>query len=260
MLDGDATLTLAALLLAIALAATVAQGMNSLSGSKSAQRLRGRREGESDEEWLLGPKTRDGCVQGLPGLRIKLGHSAAAVREWEADTPPPLDTTGPSHAWGWLPRWLLPDIVIRPEPTAIAAPPAAVWDALVDFDRYPSWNPFHRKVEIVAQGAGQEEERAVRMTVAMGPLLGEIVSTETLCYVDSRRHILMYSARHPSALRMAWLESAAGGRGEATTVFHSFDMIGGFPALFSRGHIVGVVYRGFTAQHEALKAYCEKGQ
>jgi hypothetical protein len=36
-------------------------------------------------------------------------------------------------------------------------------------------------------------------------------------------------------------------------VFHSYDMIGGYPAMFSRGHIVGVVHRGFTAQHEALR-------
>ena len=101
---------------------------------------------------------------------------------------------------------------------------------------------------------GLEGSRGIRMTVAMGPLLGTLVSTETLCYVDSKRHILMYSARHPSALRMLWLvDDGAGG-----TTFHSYDMIGGYPALFSRGHIVGVVHRGFTAQHNALKEYVEK--
>ena len=93
------------------------------------------------------------------------------------------------------------------------------------------------------------------MTVAMGPLLGTIISTETICYVDSQRHILMYSSRHPSALRMVWLESREGGN---CTIFHSFDMIGGYPALFSRGHIVSEVRKGFTAQHQALKAYVEK--
>lgn len=60
------------------------------------------------------------CLQGLPGLRIRCGGSAAAVRAWSADTPPPLAATGPSHFWGLLPRWLFSDIVIRPDPVTIA--------------------------------------------------------------------------------------------------------------------------------------------
>ena len=58
------------------------------------------------------------------------------------------------------------------------------------------------------------------------------------------------SISHDMQDMAAWLlPSPSGG-----TVFHSYDMIGGYPALFSRGHIVGVVLRGFTAQHEALRA------
>ena len=139
--------------------------------------------------------------------------------------------------------------MIRPPPVEIDAPPHVVWEAFIDFDSYAEWNPFHRKVEVVEEGEGSATV-SVRMTVAMGPILGTLVSTEAIGYVDSQRHILMYSAEHPSALRMAWLlPSPSGG-----TIFHSYDMIGGYPALFSRGHIVGVVLRGFTAQHEALRA------
>eukprot|EP01051_Picozoa_sp_SAG22_P022793 SAG22_NODE_5608_length_985_cov_1.255079_1_plen_285_part_00 len=249
-------------------AAVVVQGFRALSGSAASQRLRPRPAGggAAVEDWLLGSTTRPHVVQGLPGVQVKCdgtGSAAAAdLGVWSADEPPALATDGPSHLWGLLPRRLFPDIVIRPAAVVIDAPPEAVWEVFVDFDRYSEWNPFHRKVEVVEQQVGERGSGgappgkpattvSVRMTVAMGPLLGTIVSTERVCYVDSARHILMYSAAHPSALRMAWLLPAAGGK---KTVFHSYDMIGGFPALFSRGHIVGVVHRGFTAQHEALRA------
>jgi hypothetical protein len=245
-----------ATLLAAALALVVLQGFRSLAGAAASQRPRRRAPGASPEDWLLGPALRSQAALGLPGLAIRCGGSAAAVSEWSADEPPPLSADGPSHLWGLLPRrGPFADIVIRPEPVEIAAPVSAVWDAFLDFDRYALWNPFHRKVEIVEEGEGDATTVAVRMTVDMGALLGTLVSTETICYVDSERHILMYSARHPSALRMVWLLPSADGEG---TVFHSYDMIGGYPALFSRGHIVGVVHRGFTAQHEALRDYVHK--
>lgn len=245
---------LATLLLA-GLAAVVARGFRSLEGSSSTQRLRPRKQGESPEDWLLGPGVRAKASQGLPGLQIRCGGSAAAVSEWSADEPPPLSTAGASHLWGLLPQlWPFSDIVIRPQPVQISEPIDVVWDAFLDFDSYSKWNPFHKNVEIVEEGGGSEATVAVRMTVDMGPILGTLVSTETICYVDSARKILMYSANHPIALRMVWLLPTADGSG---TVFNSYDMIGGYPAAFSRGHIVGVVDRGFNAQHEALRDYVQ---
>ena len=245
---------LAALVLAV-LAVVVARGFRSLAGSASTQRLRPRKPGESPEDWLLGAGVRAKASQGLPGLQIRCGGSAAALSEWNADEPPPLSTGGASHLWGLLPRlWPFSDIVIRPKPVKISASIDDVWDAFLDFDSYSEWNPFHKKVEIVEEGDGPEATAAVRMTVDMGPILGSLVSTETICYVDSARKILMYSAKHPSALRMVWLLPSADGSG---TVFNSYDMIGGYPAAFSRGHIVGVVDRGFNAQHEALRDYVQ---
>jgi hypothetical protein len=71
-------------------------------------------------------------------------------------------------------------------------------------------------------------------------------------YCDSERHILVYGIGRdgPTSLRVVWLED---GVAAGTTVFHSYDMIGGYPALFSRGHIVSLVLRGFTAQHWAIR-------
>ena len=68
--------------------------------------------------------------------------------------------------------------------------PEEVWDVLLDFKSYGQWNPFHSKVDIVEQDGVREGTVAVKMTVNMGPILGAIVSTETIWYVDSSRHIL----------------------------------------------------------------------
>ena len=130
---------------------------------------------------------------------------------------------------------------------------------LLDFERYGEWNPFHRRVDVVEHGDGV----AVRMTVAMGGLLGELVSTEQVWYVDSERHILAYGINGrdgPSSLRVVYLESRAeegeGAQG-TTTKFHSYDVIGGYPALLSRGYIASLVHAGFTAQHAAIRVRAE---
>ena len=107
-------------LLMAALALVFSQGLRALKGTAELVR-RARKSGESDEDWLLGHAIRPGCKQILPGLRIQLTFSAAAVKQWQADEPPPLAADGPSHLWGWIPRSLCPDIVIRPEPTHICA-------------------------------------------------------------------------------------------------------------------------------------------
>ena len=137
---------------------------------------------------------------------------------------------------------------------AISASPSAVWCVLLDFGAYGEWNPFHRNVEIVQQPSGT---RAVRMTVDMGPLLGTIVSEETIWYVDSQRHIFVYGVATdgPSCLRVVWLEGndSSGNK----TLFHSYDMIGGYPGLFSRFHIADCALRGFNAQHAAIKRRVE---
>lgn len=262
-----------------------------MAGTKTPLKLRKRRHGQGAEDWLLGPVQARRCELGLRALQVRCSSSASSSMEWRADVPPRLVADGESHLYGLLgptlTAALFRDVVIRPEPVTIDAPAEAVWAVLIDFESYGEWNPFHRNVDIVERADGTV---AVRMTVAMGPLLGTIVSTETiycarerlepapetwareallpvtvlappplsptrnptLADVDARRHILIYGIARdgPSCLRVVWLEGGVGG---APTTFHSYDMIGGYPALLSRGHIVGVVHRGFTAQHVAIR-------
>jgi hypothetical protein len=266
------------------LTSVVVDGFRRLHGGKPL--LRPRETGQTDEEWLMGRTQAKRSSLELPGTLIRTTNSSAAVEEWEASETysPPLVADGVSHLYGWLgvrlTSFLFRDITIRPPPVEVQASAAAVWAVLIDFDRYAEWNPFHRSVEIVTQPRPDGDTAAVRMTVAMGGLLGTLISTETIYYCDSKRHILAYGIGRdgPTSLRVVWLTP---GCAKGSTTFHSCaslsprtklllwdlhalakrvrissdadDMIGGYPALFSRGHIVGLVLRGFSAQHNAIR-------
>jgi len=81
----------------------------------------------------------------------------------------------------------------------------------------------------------------------MNPLLGNLVSTESLYYVDATGHILQLWDRptgighnSPSYLLVVWLVPGfASSVGKP--VFHRYYMIGGYPALFSVEYIAVIV-------------------
>lgn len=225
-----------------------------LASPNPDSRLRPRRKGQSDREFLMGDsfRTHFSCQFGCPGLTVHMENSAAAADSFSLDQPPRLAWDGISAGWGLLGStltgMLMPDIVIRPTPVVIAAPPEYVWRVLLDFERYKEWNPFHRDVRVVDQPGGTV---AVSLTVDMGELLGTLVSEETVYYVDEKRCILAYGIgrKGPACLRAVWLVPTANGG----TIFNSWDTIGGVPALLSRGHIHRTVVRGFEAQHLAIR-------
>ena len=226
-------------------------------------RVRRRKEGQSAREWLMGSSADEvfKCQFDASGFRVYAENNASVANSYEANVPPRLAWDGVSFGFGILgsklASVLLPDIVIRPKPVVIDASPEDVWRVLLDFDKYPEWNPFHRRVRVVDQPGGKV---AVHLTVDLGPLLGVVESEETVYYVDEKRHIFAYGIGRegPSCLRTVWLVPApADGRGGGPrTVFHSWDTIGGIPAVASRGHIHSCVIRGFEAQHLAIRDRC----
>lgn len=234
------------------LALLIFDGFRRLQGTTSLLKLRRRQPDQSVGKWLLGDLQVRRIQTGLPGLQISCNKSSAAVQNWTADTPPPLLADGVSHLYGLLgpslTATIFPDICVRPSPVDIAAPVEVVWDVLLDFEAYGQWNPFHSRVDVVEQEDGAV---ALQMQVQMGGLLGELISTEVVWYVDATRHIIAYGIGRdgPSSLRVVYMEPL----GERHTRFHSWDAIGGYPALFSRGYIEGLVMRGFTAQHRAIR-------
>ena len=235
--------------LALAFAAAVVNGFRQLAGTSTPSE-RKRRPGQSATAWLLGDAMASRCRFDLPGYRIACTHTAAEPDEWDVTVPPPLSAAGSSHLWlGRLGRLIFPDVVIRIPDIAIPAPPSEVWSILIDFERYGEWNGFHRRMQVVDRPGGIV---GLRMTVELGPLLGIVVETNKVYYLDEKRHILVYGVRGdegPSSMRVAWIEPAADGG----CTFRSYDTIGGWPALLSRGHIRNEVWIGFNEQHQALR-------
>lgn len=130
-------------LLFVLLVSVVIDGFRRLKGTVTWSK-RVRAPGMPEEVYLMGQDQARRCELALDGLRVVCPASAAATPEWDASVPPPLLADGVSHFNGYLGEWLtsmlLPDVVISPEPTAIAAPPERVWDVFIDFDRYSEWN------------------------------------------------------------------------------------------------------------------------
>ena len=199
---------IAALLLLAFISYVFADGFRRLSGANTLVE-RKRALNQSDEDWLMGASANGTIRIGTFWHPIRTSFSAAAVPEWEASETysPPLVADGVSHLYGYLGRWLtgflFRDVTIRPPPIEIEASPSYVWSVLIDFDSYAEWNPFHRKVEIVTQPRPTGDTVAVRMTVKMGGLLGTLVSTETIYYCDSKRHILAYGIGRDEANELA---------------------------------------------------------
>lgn len=204
--------------------AVIADGLKRLAGT-NAPKLRSRVHGQSAAEWLMGPMMMDRSKLALPGLRVRVKHCAAAPEEWDCSVPPQLAASHASHLFlgERLSKWVWPDVVIHPPPVEIDASPSVVWDVLLDFPRYGEWNGFHRQMEVVDKPGGAV---GLRMTFNLGPVMGRLVETSTIYYLDEKRHIFIYGLRGdegPCSMRVVWLVKAPNG----STIFHSYDMIGG---------------------------------
>jgi nucleoside-diphosphate-sugar epimerase len=239
---------------AIIFVSIIIDGFKRLAGAQKPL-LRRRKPGQSDFEYLVGPVMAKRTKHGLEGWKVHIQGSAAEPDEWECNVPPPLAAGGSSHLYlpSALSHWIFRDTVIRPKPVEIHAPVALVWRTWLDFEAYGGWNGFHRQMEIVDKPAGVV---GLRMTVDLGPLLGRVVETSNIYYVDTERHIFIYGLRGDeaaSSMRVVWLEE----RTPNLTVFHSYDTIGGWPALLCRGHIEAKVLDGFNEQHLAIRDRCD---
>jgi hypothetical protein len=133
----------------------------------------------------------------------------------------------------------------------IAAPPDAVWAVLVDFDAYPSWNPF--TVEVECSG---ELGAPVRMRVFMRGRM-TLTQVETL-------HLFEPGARLGWKLdigvpwllcaeRVQTLTALDGG----ATRYETVDEIGGMLAPVSHWIFGSAITWGFQAVAASLKARAE---
>ena len=79
-----------------------------------------------------------------------------------------------------------------------------------------------------------------RMTVNMnGTFLRTVYTDEIIYYVDSSRYIFVYGLdiESPVSLRVVWLTTDDD---DETTVFNSYDVIGGFPGEYLRSDLTAL--------------------
>jgi hypothetical protein len=131
----------------------------------------------------------------------------------------------------------------------IAAPRARVWSVLMDFPRYPEWNPFIRslvgkaevgeRLEAVIQPPGRKAETFRPVVVAVEPEL-------TFRWRGSLPIPGLFTGEHRFDL-----SDEAGG-----TRFRHGEFFTGMLVPFVGG-ILAATARGFEGMNEALKARCE---
>jgi hypothetical protein len=147
---------------------------------------------------------------------------------------------------------------ILTEPVMIKAPVQLVWSIMVDFDRYPEWNPLNRFFRL---DAGAEVGGTVTFGPRWGPYdnneLGDAGFTqrETLT-VWEENCCLAYSAISPwlNAERVQYVSPGPGD----TTRYHTYERTSGILAPMVRMLYRRRIVTGFTANGVALKKRAER--
>ncbi len=143
------------------------------------------------------------------------------------------------------------------EPVWIDAPLALVWEIIIDFDRYPEWNPLNRFFRL-------DTRAEVNQTVTFGPCWGPY-DGETLSDADFTQRerltvweqecCLAYSvvSRWFNAERTQHISPAQGGG----TRYHTYERMSGIIKPMVRRRYGARIVAGFTANGSALKRRAE---
>ena len=135
----------------------------------------------------------------------------------------------------------------------IGAPQGFVWDVLVDFARYPDWNPYTVRVDTTLQ-IGAPVELYLPDPVKPG---GTFRTTEWLRILDPPQH-LQYDTGEQipgmHAVRDQWVSDLGGGRSSYRTT----DVFTGQIAEVVFASQADWVTAGFNAMAHALAGRAEK--
>mmetsp|Transcript_4956 Transcript_4956/g.6254 ORF Transcript_4956/g.6254 Transcript_4956/m.6254 type:complete len:205 (+) Transcript_4956:199-813(+) len=171
---------------------------------------RNRDDFDSVAAWLLTPERVElnKVGIGLDGLKVCIPKGPVKPESFDLSSsrPPKPD------------NWYQGVTMICPNPTPIQAPPEEVWKAIVNFDKYADWNPFHREMLIFNPRSEGDETVVKAKTKEFGLLEFKPY------YVDEERHIFIYSAVSAPGCRVQWIMDD----GKGGCVYHSYDAIGGF--------------------------------
>lgn len=142
----------------------------------------------------------------------------------------------------------------------IDAPVATVWETLIDFERYPEWNPLNRFFHLDGRA---EPNQGVTFGPCWGPYPSgaaalppaDMTTRETITVWEQNR-CLAYAALGPllKAERSQCLERLPDGR----TRYRTYERLCGVMAPFVKWHFGARILAGFTANGVALKQRVEQ--
>ena len=134
----------------------------------------------------------------------------------------------------------------------VDAPQALVWEVLVDYARYPEWNPYTVRVDTRLEVGAD-----VHLHLPSPDKPGEtMVTTEVMRVIDAPHHLQYDTAENlPGifAVRDQWVEDLGGGRSSYRTT----DVFSGEYAKAAYEMTGDWVKQGFDAVAHALKARAE---
>ena len=143
--------------------------------------------------------------------------------------------------------------VVRSVTVDIAAPQQHVWDVLLDYPRYPDWNPYTVRVESTCRVGDPVD---LYLPDLLNP--GEIMQTrEWICLVDPPRQFSYEMRPTPELDVHARRDQYVEATGPASCRYWTTDTFSGPMADLVMEHTGQWVKDGFDAVAVALKARAE---
>ena len=136
----------------------------------------------------------------------------------------------------------------------IHAPPGKVWQHLVDFEKYPDWNPFIKKIS-GKLAVGSKIQASIQLpgndAMEFNPELLVVKPNQELRWLGKLYIPKLFDGEHYFLLK----ENPNG-----TTNFVQGENFSGILALLLLGSIEQQTRQGFDAMNQALKALSESDQ
>jgi hypothetical protein len=132
----------------------------------------------------------------------------------------------------------------------IGAPPAIVWSVLVDFERYPEWNPFIVELKGRPVVGSRLEARIVppgTKGMRFRPIVRAVTPERELRWKGNLALPGLFSGEHSFRLEPH----------ELGTRFVQSERFGGLLVVFFRSSLDSETRRGFEEMNHALRERCE---
>lgn len=133
----------------------------------------------------------------------------------------------------------------------IDAPPAVVWETLLEFEYYPEWNPISRTVEGVAIDGTERQGRYQPVDSRRfldGPMIVTVEPYRRLAWLD--RFVLPFALDRYHEFHLVPIDD-----GERTRLLQRETVRGALvPLVFDEGQ----VERAFVAMNKAIAARAER--